>query len=475
MPNQPPVLFPTKRFATAVAVLVVGAVLSQLGATKGEQAAIFFSIGLIALIFMVDLRSPPARNAQATAPIQNTEPSGIANHPEFEQLINGLADPLLVISNLNVKKTNVAARKLLGNHIDGEDIRLVIRHPAAADRLTQPYNHDPDNHGDASAIQLAGIGSRDQRWEMIVRNLSSTERIIYLLDRSGSHAVEKMRTDFVANASHELRTPLASIKGFIETLEDDDAGGDPALRKRFLGVMFRETNRMQKLIDELISLSRIEADKFRIPEEPVDLAELFEDVQAVFQQSHGARGKDIVLQISPNLPIVNGDKPQLSQVLYNLVSNSVKYGRENTPITLSLRPSRLQNMVRISVEDEGDGIAMQHLPRLTERFYRVDASRSRAIGGTGLGLSIVKHIVERHRGRFEIDSVEGQGTTMTITLPAATPSADRPLAPPPPPLPVEAMTPTTAATTATPHKARQAGPDTDIITGADNSINQDKI
>ena len=414
MANQTPHIFPGKRFITAIAILASGAAISQFGTNPVEQAAIFFAIALIALIAMVDLRSPQAHNPQANAPIQNVEPPTIADHSEFVRLINGLTEPLLVISNLKVRRANAAARKLLGNHIDGQDIRLVIRHPAAADRLTQTGDLT-----DERPIQLIGIGSRDQRWEMIVRDLSPSERAVYLFDQSGSHAVERMRTDFVANASHELRTPLSSIKGFIETLEDDEAGGDAALRKRFLGVMFRETNRMQKLIDDLISLSRIESEKFRVPDTPVNLPELLHEVQSIFRQSHGDRGHDIVIKCADNLPPLNGDRAQLSQVLHNLVSNSIKYGRPNTPITLSLWPSRSRSMVRLAISDEGDGIAPQHLPRLTERFYRVDASRSRAIGGTGLGLSIVKHIVERHRGRFEIDSVEGKGTTITITLPAA--------------------------------------------------------
>ncbi len=244
------------------------------------------------------------------------------------------------------------------------------------------------------------------------------ERILHLWDRSGVYAVERMRTDFVANASHELRTPLASIKGFIETLEDKEAGDNPEIRARFLNVMFREANRMQKLIDDLISLSRIEAEKFRVPDTPVDLPDLMREVQSVLRQSQPERGADIVVDIGPDLPPLRGDRAQLSQLLHNLVSNSMKYGQAGTPVTMRLRASRNGALLRLSVSDCGEGIAPEHLPRLTERFYRVDSSRSRAIGGTGLGLSIVKHIVERHRGRLEIDSEVQKGTTITITLPA---------------------------------------------------------
>jgi len=405
--------FQTGRFLLATALLAGGVAISQLGNGGLEQAMISFAAGLVAVVVMIDLSSPAVQNAQAAAPIRAAEPRPISQHPEFGEFIDGFADPVLVLAETSVRRANAAALKLLGEHIVGEDVRLVIRHPAAADMLAQ-------NGGQQSnqPIQLVGIGSRDQRWEMHARRLPGGERIIYLWDRSGIYAVERMRTDFVANASHELRTPLASIKGFIETLEDSEAGDNPEVRARFLNVMFREANRMQKLIDDLISLSRIEADKFRMPDTPVDLPELMRDVQQIFRQSHGGRGDDIVLDVAAELPPLKGDRAQLSQLLHNLVSNSMKYGQVGTPITLGLHPSRNGALVRLSISDHGEGIPPEHLPRLTERFYRVDSSRSRAIGGTGLGLSIVKHIVERHRGRLEIHSVVQQGTTITITLPA---------------------------------------------------------
>lgn len=412
-PNQP---FEPARFLLAIALLAGGVAISQFGKGGLEQAMISFAAGLVAIVAMIDLASPAKRNPQAVAPIRAAEPRSISQHPEFGPFIDALADPVILLSGTQVRRANKAALALLGEPLIGEDIRLAIRHPAAADMLAGAGSMGDEDQ----PIELIGIGSRDQRWQMLVRALPGDERALFLWDRSGMHAVEKMRTDFVANASHELRTPLASIKGFIETLMDSDAGGDPEVRARFLAVMEREANRMQKLIDDLISLSRIEADKFRLPDNLVDLPELMRDVQAIFAQSQDQRGQDIVLDIGNNLPPLRGDRAQLSQVLHNLVSNSMKYGQAGTPITLSLRPSRNRALVRLSISDRGEGIAPEHLPRLTERFYRVDSSRSRAIGGTGLGLSIVKHIVERHRGRLEIDSVPHQGTTITITLPADT-------------------------------------------------------
>ncbi|HWU96463.1 MAG TPA: ATP-binding protein, partial [Sphingomonas sp.] len=244
--------------------------------------------------------------------------------------------------------------------------------------------------------------------------LEDGRRIVHLVDRTGSYATERIRVDFVANASHELRTPLASLLGYVETLEDG-AGEDPGLRERFLKIMHGEARRMQRLIDDLISLSRIEAEKYRAPDNPVALGELIDEV--CLELSGVPRAADVVTEIAEVTP-VRGDASQLSQLLHNVIGNAMKYGREGTPILVSLVPEG-DSMVRLSVTDQGDGIPPEHLPRLTERFYRVDPGRSRTIGGTGLGLSIVKHIVERHRGRFDIASVVGKGTTVSVLLPLA--------------------------------------------------------
>jgi two-component system, OmpR family, phosphate regulon sensor histidine kinase PhoR len=221
-----------------------------------------------------------------------------------------------------------------------------------------------------------------------------------------------MRVDFVANASHELRTPLASLLGYVETLRED-AGDDPETRRRFLKIVFGEAQRMQRLIEDLISLSRIEAEKYRAPDKAVNLAELIG--QVAIELSGSPRAADLVTQLA-DVPPVAGDPTQLSQVLHNIIGNAMKYGREGTPVTIALQPDG-ESMVRLTIADEGEGIPAQHLPRLTERFYRVDSGRSRSLGGTGLGLAIVKHIIERHRGRLDIASMVGKGTTVTMLLP----------------------------------------------------------
>ncbi|NNM75908.1 ATPase [Sphingomonas sp. ID1715] len=328
-------------------------------------------------------------------------------------LLDGLADPVLIVAEGRIAEANGAARKLLGPHIVGEDVRVAFRHPAAAERLLtreEPVNAPP--------VELVGLGGRETRWEMNLAHLDGGKTLVHLVDRSAGHAAERMRVDFVANASHELRTPLAAIIGFVETLDDESAGGDPATRKRFLRVIHDEARRMQRLVEDLMSLSRIEAEKFRVPDAAVDLADLVKEVHAVIRDGGDPRGQDILIDLDESLPFVAGDRAQLSQLLHNLIGNAMKYGRAGRPITVRLERGP-GSMVRLSVEDEGDGIALEHLPRLTERFYRVDPSRSRSQGGTGLGLAIVKHIVERHRGRLDIQSELGRGTKVSALLPPA--------------------------------------------------------
>jgi two-component system phosphate regulon sensor histidine kinase PhoR len=229
-----------------------------------------------------------------------------------------------------------------------------------------------------------------------------------------------MRADFVANASHELRTPLATLVGFIETLQGP-AAHDEATRARFLQVMEAEAARMTRLIDDLLSLSRIELDKNVRPREIIALEPLFSNIAATSAVALDADRRRLDLNVAPGLPDVVADRDQILQVLHNLMTNAIKYGRSGTPIVLTAERARLLSgdAVRVSVSDRGDGIEPEHIPRLTERFYRVDTGRSRRLGGTGLGLAIVKHIVERHRGTLEIQSELGKGTTVAFTLPAA--------------------------------------------------------
>lgn len=406
------------QITVAACIVCAGALATILLAGGGWQGALIAAAaGFLAIVVMVDRAPPPTAALIAEGP----DPDDILSHPDFDTLLEAVSEPMLVSARGKVLRANRAALRLLGAHIVGEDVRIAIRHPAAAERLASNAPLP-----EPVTIELAGLGTRDQRWEMRIAALdgptsrlaSDSRRLVHLIDRSGTHAAERMRVDFVANASHELRTPLAAILGFIETLSDPDMGAEKETRLRFLKIMDGEARRMQRLVDDLMSLSRIEAEKHRAPDAAVDLPALIYEVIDVFRQSHGERGQEIVAVIEPGVLPVQGDRAQLSQLLHNLVGNSVKYGRAGTPITVRLAQGS-PHMMRLSVADEGEGIAPDHLPRLTERFYRVDSGRSRAMGGTGLGLAIVKHVVERHRGRLDIASVMGKGTTVTILLPAA--------------------------------------------------------
>jgi two-component system, OmpR family, phosphate regulon sensor histidine kinase PhoR len=340
------------------------------------------------------------------APLQASAET-VPAHVIEAAVINAIAEPVLLLIDNRVQAANAAAVTLLGAHIVGEDVRLAIRHPAASAQLT----------GDATdgSVDLIGLGGRDQQMELNVATIAPGKRVIHLIDRSARRAVEQARVDFVANASHELRTPLAALLGFIETLLDDKAGGDPSVRARFLDVMMKEAKRIQKLIDDLISLSRIEAEKYLIPDEIVSLSQLVCDVAAEWHDRQGDKSNRLVLEIADDPANVTGERTQLAQVVHNLVGNAIKYSRADTPVTISVRSDN--SHIRLIVADQGEGIPAEHLPRLTERFYRVDASRSRLLGGTGLGLAIVKHIVERHRARLDIASDLGVGTTISILFP----------------------------------------------------------
>lgn len=387
----------------AVIVAVVAALVVFL--TAGPAPAIITLVGGIAAALVASEGVPDAGDADDLAEDED------ALSPLLEEALDAIVEPVLLIEKGRVILANRSARTLLGGHIVGEDARVAIRHPAAAERLlTREGVTDPDH-----PISLVGLGSLEQRWEMRVADTSSGQRIVHLIDQTAHDAAERMRVDFVANASHELRTPLASILGFIETL-GDEAGEDAAIRARFLKVMFDEARRMQRLVEDLISLSRIEADKYRQPAQPVDMSDLVQHVWDEFLDSGSPRADDIACEVADDLPAIAGDRAQLSQMLHNLIGNAMKYGRAETPVRVTLE--RDGPMLKLAVADRGEGIAASHIPRLTERFYRVDSGRSRSIGGTGLGLAIVKHIVERHRGKLEISSEVGVGTTFVVRLPA---------------------------------------------------------
>ncbi|MFW5881431.1 MAG: sensor histidine kinase, partial [Roseicyclus sp.] len=250
--------------------------------------------------------------------------------------------------------------------------------------------------------------------------------LLHFTDITHLREAEEMRRDFVANVSHELRTPLTAVLGFIETLRGP-AKNDPAAQDRFLSIMEDEARRMNRLVSDLLSLSRVEAAERMRPAEVVDLVAVIEGTLAAIRPAAEENGNTLdlrnALATEPGgaggRALIQGDRDQLMQVFLNLTENALKYGGPDRPVTIALSRehgsgSLKGSVIRVDVTDGGEGIDPLHIPRLTERFYRVDTHRSRAMGGTGLGLAIVKHIVNRHRGRLRITSEKGKGSTFTV-------------------------------------------------------------
>lgn len=360
-------------------------------------------------------------------------------------VLESLHDPLLLCdSSRQVTRANQAARNLFGDKVAGRDLAGAIRAPAvlaAADAVLaggasrtvefviptpvervfeariKPFVR-PSSLDAAAGAQAGGEAA------------GARTLIVTLYDITALRRSEQTRADFVANASHELRTPLSSLIGFIETLRGP-AREDLEAHDRFLAIMADQAGRMSRLINDLLSLSRIELDEHMPPSAPVEPGAIVRSVLDALELKAKDRGMTLALEGAEDAPTIVGDADQIVQVAQNLVSNAIKYGKENTEITVKLTVAdglavgrgRGGAMLALSVADRGDGIPRTHLPRLTERFYRVDAARSRALGGTGLGLAIVKHIMNRHRGRLTIESVPGEGSTFTVYFPLAGPSA----------------------------------------------------
>lgn len=404
------------RILVAFVLAFVGAVFAGQIDGSAERILVVFVSMMIAIFIATDPNDQGETQVDIISPrpADSTDVSAIASHPQLQAFIDASADAILMVDSARVTAANQVALRLLGSNIVGQNVRMAFRHAGAIERLS-----DPDAEHSGHPIRLTGIGQTNQLWDMRIQTMGAAQKIVHLADRSGTQAAEKMRVDFVANASHELLTPLAAIKGFIETLDDPAAGEDAATRSRFLGIMAKETDRMQALVRDLMSLSRIEAEKYDPPQTPVDFAQIIMETAEQLRNSQKERGADIMVDITSDLAPVMGDAGQLRQLASNILNNSMKYGRDGTPVAISVTPSKSGAMINFTVTDVSDGIAPEHLPRLTERFYRVDSGRSRLVGGTGLGLSLVKHIVDRHRGHLEIRSIVGKGTTVSILLPVA--------------------------------------------------------
>jgi len=321
-------------------------------------------------------------------------------------LLDAIDEPALLVADERINVANQAARALLGARIEGSDIRLAIRHPEALEHILA---------GRSGRIALVGLGGAERPWELSITSLIDGAQLVRLSDRSAARAAERMRVDFVANASHELRTPLATIIGYAETLsEPGEINADT--RTRFGSTIHAEARRMLRIVEDLMSLSRIEADRFVVPQDRVWLDEIVRIAAENGRPLAEARGCRILVEVEPDLPPIAGDFAQLLQLTDNLVANAIRYGCGASACDVTIIAGRDGGSASLTVRDTGEGIAAEHLPRLTERFYRIDTARSRDAGGTGLGLAIVKHIVERHRGSLEIKSRPGRGTEVVVRL-----------------------------------------------------------
>ncbi len=397
------------------AAAIVFAVLTMAGMLPIAYAASGFAIVAAAAALAVRSGKEDIRLAQ---PIAISE----RGDDLLRALVAGLPDPVVALDrDGRVLALNERARALAPALRQGEPVSFALRMPDLIEAIGRAMT------GEEQRVVYFERVPMDRWYETVVmpvkREPNATQPDLVLMtfhDLTPLRRVEEMRADFVANASHELRTPLAALLGFIETLQGS-AREDPKARERFLAIMQEQARRMARLIDDLLSLSRIELNAHRRPDTPVDLVPIVRQVVDGLETLARDRGVAVNIEAASALTVL-GDHDELVRIFENLVENALKYGAAGRRVDIKLglgtsadgEPEAL-----VSVRDYGPGISPEHLPRLTERFYRVDVTESRAQGGTGLGLALVKHILNRHRGRLTIDSAPGAGATFTIHLPTA--------------------------------------------------------
>ena len=327
-------------------------------------------------------------------------------------------------------EANRAAFDILGDRLVGRDMVQVIRIPDAVNAIERGLALRERSEAELTLLApgerqflLLVIPIVQRNGRVPAESAPFRGALLVFHETTALKRSERMRADFVANASHELRTPLASIIGFIETLSGP-AKDDVEARERFLGIMNQEAARMVRLVDDLLSLSRIEQEEHLAPQETVDLKDVLGRLSKALELKAQSENMAIDLDLPEEMSVVFGDDDQLTQVFQNLVDNALKYGQDGTSVRISVEsvdrlPETGGGGLVVSIHNQGDGIPREHIPRLTDRFYRVDTARSRELGGTGLGLAIVKHIVNRHLGTFGIESELGVGTTASVGLPIA--------------------------------------------------------
>ncbi len=398
--------------APSIVLLVVLLITGVVGVGEG--------VTVIALIIAGAVWT--ARRTETLTPVQPTE-APVDTEPVERRILDELPDPVILLNaSRNIISANQAARKLFNITEMGRDLTTALRHPAVLDAVDLSLAGGTPDPVEFELVAGVPVTFEVQVATVPRPNDEDGVRVVILLhDVTDTKRVDEVRADFVANVSHELRSPLAALAGFIETLSGP-AKDDPAAREKFLGIMNNEAQRMTRLIEDLLSLSRVEANEHIRPEDEVEIETVIGEVVDAYSNRCTECGNSIDVDLPDGLPSVLGDHDQLSQVFQNLIDNALKYGGPGKPVRVTASPvERLPESgthgVAVSVQDQGDGISTDHIPRLTERFYRVDKARSRGLEGTGLGLAIVKHIVSRHRGHILIESTPESGSTFTVTVP----------------------------------------------------------
>jgi two-component system, OmpR family, phosphate regulon sensor histidine kinase PhoR len=405
--------------AAAALVFIIFAAVGKL-----SPGYAFAGFAIVAAAVVVALRSMQESN-------RLIQPATIvqAGADLLRSLVAGLPDPVVALDrDGRVLAFNDRARALAPALRLGEPVSFSLRVPEVIEAIGRAAKEAEEQR-----VVYSERVPLDRWYETVITPLKREPNarapdlvLMTFHDLTPLRRVEEMRADFVANASHELRTPLASLLGFIETLQGP-AREDPKARERFLSIMQEQGLRMARLIDDLLSLSRIELNAHRRPDTPVDVVRIVRQVSDGLETLARDRGVTVNISGAGGLSVL-ADHDELLRVFENLVENALKYGASGRRVDIEIASGASaegEPEAQVSVRDYGPGIAPEHLPRLTERFYRVDVAESRAQGGTGLGLALVKHILNRHRGRLTIDSTAGAGATFTVHLPTVVPPAAR--------------------------------------------------
>jgi two-component system phosphate regulon sensor histidine kinase PhoR len=355
----------------------------------------------------------------------------VANMSQYDLrlILSGLAEPVFLLrSNRQILLTNKAAEELFGSGLDGRDFVHAIRDPDGLKCVESVLLGELISETQVTISIPERVIFRLSAMYLDVRDEIDIRAMVTLHDISHIQEAEQMRSDFVANVSHELRSPLTALIGGIETLKGAARSDVPA-QLRFLDIMDSEAARMNRLVGDLLSLSQVEANERRRPSELVDILAIAKSVIATLETQARVENKKIGMVCDADFLDVLGDRDELTQVFHNLIDNAIKYSSEKSQVQILVSNEVHMHgfngtVVKIEVNDRGEGISSENISRLTERFFRVDDGRSREKGGTGLGLAIVKHVLNRHRGRLAIESQLGVGSTFKVFLPCINPETN---------------------------------------------------